>query len=74
MRSKTHKMENTNIPFEGQDLSNLTEEQRAKIEEYQKIHMRLRLLKMQMEDIKDETHDLLETLSQMRVQDNKNNK
>lgn len=67
-------MENTNIPFEGQDLSNLTEEQRAKIEEYQKIHMRLRLLKMQMEDIKDETHDLLETLSQMRVQDNKNNK
>jgi len=66
-------MEDINIPFEGQDLSNLTDEQRAKIEEYKKIHMRLRLLKMQMEDIKEETHDLLETLNHMRVQDNKNN-
>jgi hypothetical protein len=66
-------MEDINIPFEGQDLSNLTDEQRAKIEEYKKIHMRLRLLKMQMEDIKEETHELLETLNHMRVQDNKNN-
>jgi hypothetical protein len=66
-------MEDVNIPFEGQDLSNLTDAQRAKIEEYKKIHMRLRLLKMQMEDIKEETHDLLETLNHMRVQDNKNN-
>ena len=60
-------------PFEGEDLSNYTEEQRARIKEYQQIHMRLRLLKMQMEDIKDETHDLLETLNNMRVQDNNNN-
>jgi len=60
-------------PFEGQDLSNYTDEQLAKIKEYQQIHMRLRILKMQMEDIKDETHELLETLNEMRVKDNKNN-
>lgn len=60
-------------PFEGEDLANYTEEQRAKIKEYQQIHMRLRLLKMQMDDIKEETHNLLETLNQMRVQDTKNN-
>lgn len=59
-------------PFEGEDLSNYTEEQQARIKEYKQIHMRLRLLKMQMEDIKDETHDLLETLNNMRVQDNNN--
>lgn len=60
-------------PFEGEDLSNYTQEQQARIKEYRKIHTRLRLLKMQMEDIKDETHDLLETLNSMRVQDNNNN-
>ena len=60
-------------PFEGQDLTNYTEEQLAKIKEYQQIHMRLRILKMQMEDIKEETHDLLESLNGMRIQDNKNN-
>ena len=59
-------------PFEGEDLSNYTEEQQARIKEYKQIHMRLRLLKMQMEDIKDETHDLLETLNNMRVQDTNN--
>jgi hypothetical protein len=66
-------MEMSEIPFEGQDLSNFTEEQIQKIKEYQQIHMRLRVLKMQMEDIKDETHDLLETLNNMRVEDKNNN-
>ena len=60
-------------PFEGQDLTNYTAEQLAKITEYQQIHMRLRILKMQMEDIKEETHDLLKSLNGMRIQDNKNN-
>jgi len=73
MKLKAHNMEDNTIPFEGQDLNNLTAEQQQKVKEYQKIHMRLRLLKMQMEDIKDETHNLLETLNSMRVEDNKNN-
>jgi|TARA_B110000503_G_scaffold42232_1_gene69245 hypothetical protein len=51
---------------------NLSKEQLIKVQEYQKIHMRLRLLKSQMADIQDETHELIETLDKMRVKENKN--
>ena len=63
-------MEETNKP-EQQVEQSFTKEQLEKIQEYQKIHARLRILKMQMNDIQDETHDLLETLNKMRIQDNK---
>lgn len=62
------------LPFENENIANLSDEQKARIKEYQQIHLRLRILKMQMEDIKDETHSLLETLDKIRVEDkNKNN-
>ena len=64
-------MEETNKP-EQQVEQSFTKVQLEKIQEYQKIHARLRILKMQMNDIQDETHDLLETLNKMRIQDNKN--
>lgn len=51
---------------------NLTPEQLARVQEYQRLHTRLRVLKMQMNDIQEETHDLLETLNKMRIKDNKN--
>jgi len=51
---------------------NLTEEQLKKVQEYQKLHMRLKVLKAQMTEIQDETHDLIETLDKMRIKDNKN--
>ena len=34
--------------------------------------MRLKILKAQMAEIQDETHDLIETLDKMRIKDNKN--
>ena len=34
--------------------------------------MRLRLLKSQMSDIQDETHDLIDELDKMRLKENKN--
>jgi septation ring formation regulator EzrA len=51
---------------------NLSKEQLDKVQEYQKIHMRLRLLKSQMADIQEETHDLIEELDKMREKENKN--
>jgi hypothetical protein len=64
-------MEEINNP--GEDITkNLTEEQLARVQEYQRLHTRLRVLKMQMNDIQEETHDLLETLNKMRIKDNKN--
>jgi septation ring formation regulator EzrA len=50
----------------------LSKEQLIKVQKYQEIHMRLRLLKSQMSDIKDETHDLIDELDKMRVNENKN--
>lgn len=51
---------------------NLTTEQLKQVQEYQKLHMRLKVLKAQMAEIQDETHDLIETLDKMRIKDNKN--
>jgi cell division protein FtsB len=51
---------------------NLTTEQLKQVQEYQKLHMRLKILKAQMAEIQDETHDLIETLDKMRIKDNKN--
>ena len=64
-------MEEINNP--GDEITqNLTPEQLARVQEYQRLHTRLRVLKMQMNDIQEETHDLLETLNKMRIKDNKN--
>jgi len=49
----------------------LTQEQLEKIQDYQRIHARLRILRAQMDEIKDETHDLIETLEKLRIQENK---
>lgn len=51
---------------------NLTTEQLKQVQEYQKLHMRLKVLKAQMAEIQEETHDLIETLDKMRIKDNKN--
>lgn len=53
-------------------LDNLSKDELIKVQEYQKIHMRLRLLKSQMAEIQDETHNLIETLDKMRSNENKN--
>ena len=47
----------------------LTAEQRLKVRDYQKLYMRLKVVKSQMADIQDETHDLIETLDKMRNKD-----
>lgn len=44
----------------------LTAEQKLQVRDYQKVYMRLKVLKSQMADIQDETHDLIETLDKMR--------
>ena len=54
-------------------LEDLSKDELIKVQEYQKIHMRLRLLKSQMAEIQDETHNLIETLDKMRSTENKNN-
>lgn len=54
-------------------LKNLSDLQRERVIEYQKIFGRLRVLKAQMSEIQDETNDLIETLEKMRIKDNKNN-
>lgn len=51
------------------DSKKFTENQLYKITEYQKIHTRLKILKFQMSDIQEETHDLIETLDKMRKDD-----
>lgn len=53
--------------------NNLGEHQKQRLQEYQNIFGRLRVLKAQMAEIQDETHDLIETLEKMRIKDNKNN-
>ena len=52
-------------------LEDLTAADSAKVKEYQKLHMRLKVLKSQMSDIQDETHDLIDTLEKMRAKENK---
>lgn len=47
----------------------LTAEQKLKVRDYQKLYMRLKVLKSQMADIQEETHDLIETLDKMRNKD-----
>lgn len=58
--------------FSNRDLSELTPNQRDQVREYQKIHNRLRVLKMQMTEIQEETHDLLEILEKLRLKENNN--
>jgi len=45
----------------------LTPEQQVQLRDYQKVFMRLKILKSQMSDIQDETSDLLQTLEKMRT-------
>jgi hypothetical protein len=52
--------------FSEKDLESLTQEQREKIKEYQMIHTRLRILKSQMAEIQEETHELIENLEKLR--------
>lgn len=47
----------------------LTAEQKLQVRDYQKVYMRLRLLKSQMAEIQDETADLINTLEKMRNKD-----
>ena len=54
-------------------LKGLSDLQKERVIEYQKIFGRLRVLKAQMSEIQDETTDLIETLEKMRIKDNKNN-
>lgn len=58
--------------FSEKDLESLTADQREKVKEYQMIHNRLRILKSQMAEIQEETHELIETLQKLRLKDNKN--
>lgn len=51
---------------------NLSPEQQARVHTYQKIHSRLKILRIQMDDIKDETQDLIETLEKLRIEDKNN--
>lgn len=48
----------------------LSHEELERIQDYQRIHNRLRILRSQMDEIKEETHDLIETLDKLRLQDN----
>ena len=50
----------------------LTQEQKLKVSEYQKVFMRLKILKSQMSEIQEETTDLIDTLEKMRNQDKNN--
>jgi prefoldin subunit 5 len=50
----------------------LSKDQLIKVQEYQKIHSRLQSLKSQMAKIQQETHELMETLNNMRAKENKN--
>lgn len=62
-------MENNINP---EDLTKgLSSEDLEKIQDYQRIHTRLRILKAQMDEIKQETHDLIETLEKLRIEENK---
>lgn len=53
-------------------IEDLSKDELIKVQKYQEIHMRLRLLKSQMADIQDETHDLIDQLDKMRAKENKN--
>jgi ABC-type phosphate transport system auxiliary subunit len=56
-----------------EDLTkNLSPEELSQVKDYQRIHSRIRVLKAQMDEIKEETHDLIETLEKMRLKDKKN--
>ena len=44
----------------------LTAEQKVQVRDYQKVYMRLKILKSQMAEIQDETADLINTLEKMR--------
>ena len=47
----------------------LTAEQKLQVRDYQKVYMRLKILKSQMAEIQDETTDLINTLEKMRNKD-----
>lgn len=47
----------------------LTAEQKVQVRDYQKVYMRLKILKSQMAEIQDETTDLINTLEKMRNKD-----
>jgi len=51
----------------------LTAEQKVQLRDYQKVFMRLKVLKSQMSDIQDETTDLLQTLDKMRTKNKDEN-
>jgi len=51
----------------------LTAEQKVQLRDYQKVFMRLKVLKSQMSDIQDETTDLLQTLDKMRIKNKDEN-
>ena len=53
---------------------NLSKKDLETVEAYQKIHARIGELRSQMDEIKNETHSLIQKLDQMRNEDNKNNK
>lgn len=56
--------------FNPKDLTkNLSQEDLERIQDYQRIHTRLRILRSQMDEIKEETHDLIETLEKLRIED-----
>jgi len=42
------------------------------VKKYQTIYGRLKFLQAQMDEIQDETNDLIETLEKMRIKNNKN--
>lgn len=50
----------------------LSHEELERVQDYQRIHNRLRILRAQMDEIKEETHDLIETLDKLRLQDKNN--
>ncbi len=50
-------------------VEELTVEQQLQVRDYQKVHMRLKVLKAQMAEIQDETADLIDTLEKMRNKD-----
>lgn len=61
------------MEFNKEEITNsLSEKQKERMQDYQKIFGRLRILKSQMAEIQEETNDLIETLEKMRIKDNKN--
>lgn len=51
---------------------NLSQSELDDVKKYQTIYGRLKFLQAQMDEIQDETNDLIETLEKMRIKNNKN--